>query len=179
MADTVTVKVIEQSEVSPPPDTVPSTSFPLTFFDLPWLCCLPLKRIFFYHFPYSSQHFLQTSLPTLKHSLSLTLQHFFPFSSNLVFLPKPNPPHILFTQTDSNSISFSVAESTADFTTLVSDSTSHVAVDGRAFHHFMKFWASICKFKGDLGLVSLEGSLPLPLYNRDIIQDPKGLKLVF
>ncbi|KHN37925.1 Malonyl-coenzyme A:anthocyanin 3-O-glucoside-6''-O-malonyltransferase [Glycine soja] len=165
MADTVTVKVIEQSEVSPPPDTVPSTSFPLTFFDLPWLCCLPLKRIFFYHFPYSSQHFLQTSLPTLKHSLSLTLQHFFPFSSNLVFLPKPNPPHILFTQTDSNSISFSVAESTADFTTLVSDSTSHVAVDGRAFHHFMKFWASICKFKGDLENVESKGEI------RDVASD--------
>lgn len=51
----------------------------------------------------------------------------------------------------------------------------HVAVDGRAFHHFMKFWASVCKSKGDLGLASLA----LPLHNRDIIQDPKGLKLVF
>ena len=220
MADTVTVKVIEQCEVGPPPGTVPSTSIPLTFYDLPWLCCPPLKRIFFFNFPYSSQHFLQTLLPSLKHSLSLTLQHFFPFSSNLVFPPKPNPPHILHTQADS--ISFTVAESSADFTTLVSDSPKHVtllhpfvpvlppprtlhdgtfliplmaiqvtvishfgfticitfrhvAADGRAFHHFMKFWASVCKSKGDLGLASLA----LPLHNRDIIQDPKGLKLVF
>ncbi|TKY65059.1 Coumaroyl-CoA:anthocyanidin 3-O-glucoside-6''-O-coumaroyltransferase 1 [Spatholobus suberectus] len=183
-----TAKVIEQCQVSPPPGSVPSSSIPLTFFDLPWLCCPPLKRIFFYDFPHSTQHFFQTLLPTLKHSLSLTLQHFFPFSSNLVFPPKPNAPHILYSHGDS--ISFTVAESTADFTTLVSDSPRdvtdlhpfvpvlppprtledgtfliplmaiqvtvvshsgfaicitfrHVAADGRAFHHFMKFWASL------------------------------------
>ncbi|XP_047162697.1 coumaroyl-CoA:anthocyanidin 3-O-glucoside-6''-O-coumaroyltransferase 1-like [Vigna umbellata] len=218
MADTV--KVIEQCEVRPPPGSVPSTSIPLTFFDLPWLCCPPLKRIFFFNFPYSTQHFLQTLLPTLKNSLSLTLQHFFPFSSNLLFPPKPNPPHILYTQ--SNSLSFTVAESSADFNTFVSDSPKdvtalhpfvpvlpppqtledgtffiplmsiqvtvmphsafaicitfrHVAADGKSFHHFMKFWASVCKSNGDLTLASLA----IPLHNRDIIQDPKGLKHIF
>ncbi|TKY65056.1 Coumaroyl-CoA:anthocyanidin 3-O-glucoside-6''-O-coumaroyltransferase 1 [Spatholobus suberectus] len=55
----------------------------------------------------------------------------------------------------------------------------HVAADGRAFHHFIKFWASLCKSKGDLGLASFEGSLALPLHNRDIIEDPKGLKPIF
>ncbi|CAJ1834343.1 unnamed protein product [Sphenostylis stenocarpa] len=217
---THTMKMIEKCEVSPPPGSVPSTTIPLAFFDLPWLCCPPLKRIFFYHFPHSSKHFFQTLLPTLKHSLSLTLQHFYPFSSNLVFPPKSNPPHILYTQADS--ISFTVAESSADFISLVSDSPKditvlhpfvpvlppsqtledgtfliplmaiqvtvmprsgfticitfrHVVADGRAFHHFMKFWASICKFNGDLGLASLA----LPLHNRDIIQDPTGLKHIF
>lgn len=38
----------------------------------------------------------------------------------------------------------------------------------------MKFWASVCKSNGDF-----EGSFALPLHNRDIIQDPKGLKLIF
>ncbi|WVZ06286.1 hypothetical protein V8G54_019632 [Vigna mungo] len=155
MADTV--KVIEQCEVSPPPGSVPSTSIPLTFFDLPWLCCPPLKRIFFFNFPYSTQHFFQTLLPTLKNSLSLTLQHFFPFSSNLLFPPKPNPPHILYTQ--SNSLSFTVAESSADFTTFVSDSPKHVAADGKSFHHFMKFWASVCKSNGDLTNVESKGEI--------------------
>lgn len=51
----------------------------------------------------------------------------------------------------------------------------HAAADGRAFHHFMKFWASVCKSNGDLGLASIA----LPLHNRDIIQDPKGLKHIF
>nr|KYP49603.1 Anthocyanin 5-aromatic acyltransferase [Cajanus cajan] len=56
----------------------------------------------------------------------------------------------------------------------------HVAADGRAFHHFMKFWASLCKSsKQDLGLASFQGSLAMPLHNRDIIQDPKGLKPIF
>lgn len=182
-------KVIEHCQVSPPPGSVPSTSIPLTFFDLPWLCCPPLKRIFFYEFPYSTQHFLQAILPTLQHSLSLTLQHFFPFSSNLLIPPKSNTPHILYTHADS--ISFTVAESSAVLTTLVSaprdvtilhpfvplwpppctleDGTSvtplmamqvtvmphsgfsicitfhHAVRDGRALHHCMKFWASVCK----------------------------------
>jgi len=50
-----------------------------------------------------------------------------------------------------------------------------VAADGRAFHHFMKFWASVCKSNGDLDLASVA----MPLHNRDIIQDPKGLKHIF
>ncbi|KAG4922758.1 hypothetical protein JHK86_051571 [Glycine max] len=41
----------------------------------------------------------------------------------------------------------------------------HVAVDGRAFHHFMKFWASICKFKGDLENVESKGEI------RDVASD--------
>ncbi|KAK7340680.1 hypothetical protein VNO77_21390 [Canavalia gladiata] len=219
-----TVKVIEVCEVSPLPGSVPSTSIPLTFFDLPWLYCPPIKRIFFYHFPYSTQHFIQTVLPPLKHSLSLTLQHFFPFSANLVFPPKPNIPHILYSHADS--ITFTVAESTADFTKLMSDSPRdvtdlhpfvpvlpspraledgtfliplmaiqvtllpysafiicisfrHLVADGRAFHHFMKFWASICSSEGNFDSLKTSLPLPLPLHCRDIIQDPKGLKPIF
>nr|KYP48052.1 Anthocyanin 5-aromatic acyltransferase [Cajanus cajan] len=58
-------------------------------------------------------------------------------------------------------------------------SLRHV-VDGRAFHHFMKSWAYICRSTtcggGDLAS-SLEGSHALPFHNRDIIEDPKGLKI--
>ncbi|KAK7295520.1 hypothetical protein RJT34_18429 [Clitoria ternatea] len=211
------VKVIEQCEIGPPPGSLPSTSIPLTFFDLPWLYCPPLKRIFLYDFPYSTQHFLQTVLPPLKRSLSLTLQHFFPFSANLLFPPKPNIPHILFSPDDS--LPFTVAESTANFTNLVSQSPRdvtdlhslvpvfpspitlkdgtflvplmaiqvtvfsnsgfticvtfrHVAADGRAFHHFMKFWSTLCN-------KSTFGDLALPFHNRDFIDDTEGLKQVF
>src|ERR1044072_7504 len=84
------VMVLQRCEVAPPPGSVPSTTLPLTFFDIPWFYCPPLQRIFFFEFPPPTHHFLQTALPALKHSLSLTLQHFFPFASNLIL---PPPPH--------------------------------------------------------------------------------------
>ncbi|GAU17029.1 hypothetical protein TSUD_105280 [Trifolium subterraneum] len=117
------VKVIEQSQVAPPPGSLPSpTTLPLTVFDTTWFYCqYPVKRIFFYHFPHPTHHFLQTTLPILKHSLSLTLQHFFPFSSNLI-IPSDSQtePYIRYLHTDS--LSFTVAESSADFNLLISDS---------------------------------------------------------
>ncbi|PNY12492.1 anthocyanin 5-aromatic acyltransferase-like protein [Trifolium pratense] len=117
------MKVIEQSQVAPPPSSLPSpTTLPLTVFDNTWFYCrYPAKRIFFYHFPHPTHHFLQTSLPILKHSLSLTLQHFFPFSSNLI-IPSDcqTEPYIRYLDTDS--LCFTVAESSADFNLLISDS---------------------------------------------------------
>jgi hypothetical protein len=117
------VKVIEQSQVTPPPGSLPSpTTLPLTVFDTPWFYCqYPVKRIFFYNFPHPTHHFLQTTLPILKHSLSLTLQHFFPFSSNLIIPSNSqNAPYIRYLNTDA--LSFTVAESSADFNLLISDS---------------------------------------------------------
>ncbi|TKY50093.1 Coumaroyl-CoA:anthocyanidin 3-O-glucoside-6''-O-coumaroyltransferase 1 [Spatholobus suberectus] len=216
------VKIIEQCKVSPPPSSVPSTSLPLTFFDIPWVNCGPVQSIFFYEFPYSSNHFLQTVLPTLKHSLSLTLQHFFPFAGNLVFPFQPHFPYILYSEGDS--LFFTVAESTIEFPCLIGDTARdvrdlhpsvpvlptpgtkedgtcssplmaiqvtifpnygfsicmtfrHVIADGRAFLHFMKYWSYVCRTRSDLA--SLEGSQASPLHNRDIIEDHKGLKLIF
>ncbi|KAL5082125.1 hypothetical protein RYX36_010546 [Vicia faba] len=116
------MKLIEQSQVSPPPNSLPSpTTLPLTFFDIPWFYCQPVQRIFFYRFPHPTHHFLQTTLPILKHTLSLTLQHFFPFSSNLIIPPiSDNPPYIRYLNGDS--LSFTVSESSANFNLLVSDS---------------------------------------------------------
>ncbi|MED6189135.1 hypothetical protein PIB30_092876 [Stylosanthes scabra] len=209
-------KVIEQCQIGPPPGSVSSTCIPLTFFDIPWLCCPPIKLILFYDFPHTTTHFLHKALPNLKQSLSLTLKHFFPFSSNIVFPPKPQTPHILYKQGDT--LSFTVAESTTNFNNLVSDtprdvtclhpfvpvlpsprsleedqtllispmavqvtifpnsgfaiciSRRHVVADGRAFYHFMKFWASLCGPKV---------GLDLPLHDRDMIQDPNGLRPSF
>lgn len=118
------VNLVEKLQVSPPPGSVPPTSLPLTFFDIPWFYCHPIQRIFFYEFPCSTHRFLQTVLPNLKHSLSLTLQHFFPYAANLIFPPKPRIPYIRYVEDDS--VSFTVAESTADFTQLVTDSPQDV-----------------------------------------------------
>ncbi|KAI4353846.1 hypothetical protein L6164_002769 [Bauhinia variegata] len=86
------------------------------------------KRLFFYEYPYTTQHFLQTILPTLKNSLSLTLQYFFPFAANLICPPKPRKPHILFV--DGGAVSFTVVESAADFNHL----SANYPRDIRDFH---------------------------------------------
>jgi len=118
------VKIIEQCQVSPPPNSLPSTTLPLTFFDIPWFFCNSIQRIFFYEFPHPTHHFLQEALPILKHSLSLSLEHFFPFASNLIVPPQLHLSHIRYLHGDS--LSFTVAESTADFNLLTSDSPQDV-----------------------------------------------------
>ncbi|KAF7844640.1 coumaroyl-CoA:anthocyanidin 3-O-glucoside-6''-O-coumaroyltransferase 1-like [Senna tora] len=218
------IRVVEQCQVSAPSGSVPSTCLPLTFYDIPWIPCHPIQRIFFYDSPHPTHHFLHTLLPTLKHSLSLTLQHFFPFAANLVVPPQYHLHHPYILYHESDSIPFTVAESTADFNRLISHSPknvsdlhpfvpalppprtsedgtrfvplmaiqltlvpnsgfcicvtyAHVAADGAALHHFMKFWGSVCKAGGDLN--SLGPSLPLPCHNRELVHDPKGIKLVY
>ncbi|XVF29437.1 hypothetical protein REPUB_Repub15cG0120900 [Reevesia pubescens] len=51
----------------------------------------------------------------------------------------------------------------------------HVAADGKAFSHFTKSWASICRTAGDLSFVN---NSP-PDYSRDLIQDPRGIWSIF
>ncbi|KVI04205.1 malonyl-coenzyme A:anthocyanin 3-O-glucoside-6''-O-malonyltransferase-like [Cynara cardunculus var. scolymus] len=115
--------VLEKCRISPPPNTVGERSLPLTFFDLRWLLFHPIHQLFFYDFPHSKSHFVQTVIPNLKHSLSVTLQHFFPFASNLIVFPAPNPsglarkPEIRHVEGDSIALTFS--ESTLDFNDLI------------------------------------------------------------
>ncbi|KAL1345799.1 hypothetical protein HN51_019493 [Arachis hypogaea] len=227
------VKIIEECKVAPPEGSLASTTtiVPLTYLDIPWFLCHPIKRIFFYDFPHSTNHFLQSSLPPLKHSLSLSLQHFFPFASNLIVPPSPNLPFIRFLD-GLDSLSFTIAESKADFSLLVSDSPqdvrflhpliaslppkvtmedgtlvmplmaiqvtvlpntafaisltfSHLAADGYSLHHFIKFWANLCKQIITRGSgtndedVKESSFLSLPFHDRDIVKDPKGLKHVY
>ncbi|GAV64706.1 Transferase domain-containing protein, partial [Cephalotus follicularis] len=214
------IKVLEQSRISPPPGSVPTTTLPLTFFDMAWLLCQPMQRLFFYEFPHSTLHFSQTTLPILKTSLSLTLQHFFPLAANLLCPPPPHKPHILYSDVDS--IEFTVVESTCDMHQVIgnhardvrelhpfvprlppscvsSDGTrvlpllavqvtvfpfsgvcigvefSHVAADGRAFNHFMKSWASICRSNGN-SLTYVDNWLPA--HGRDQIEDPQGIESI-
>ncbi|KAI3736219.1 hypothetical protein L6452_15757 [Arctium lappa] len=115
--------VLEKCRISPPPNTVGERSLPLTFFDLGWLLFHPIHQLFFYEFPHSKSHFIQTVIPTLKHSLSITLQHFFPFASNLIVFHAPNPsgvarkPEIRHVEGDSVALTF--AECTLDFNDLI------------------------------------------------------------
>ncbi|KAF9601661.1 hypothetical protein IFM89_021183 [Coptis chinensis] len=64
----------------------------------------------------------------MKHSLSLTLQHFFPFAGHLTWPQDSIKPEILYV--DGDSVSFIVAESGYDFYTLVAN---HVKNDNEFY----------------------------------------------
>ncbi|KAJ7965038.1 Malonyl-coenzyme:anthocyanin 5-O-glucoside-6'''-O-malonyltransferase [Quillaja saponaria] len=115
-------KVLDNFEISPPQGSVPTTNIPLTFFDYLYLLCSGNRLIFLYEFPYTTHHFLETILPSLKQSLSLTLQHFFPYAATLVFPPEPNKPYIRYVaDSESSTVTFTVAESTMDFNHIIAD----------------------------------------------------------
>ncbi|KAL7614995.1 hypothetical protein Lser_V15G05975 [Lactuca serriola] len=101
--------VLENSRVSPPPATVGDRTLPLTFFDMIWIPFFPIHQVFFYEFRHSREDFLEKVVPNLKHSLSITLQHFFPFAGNLILFPEPNSerkPEIRHVEGDSVSVTF-------------------------------------------------------------------------
>ncbi|KVI04201.1 malonyl-coenzyme A:anthocyanin 3-O-glucoside-6''-O-malonyltransferase [Cynara cardunculus var. scolymus] len=112
MASLPIFTVLEQSQVSPPPATVGHRSLPLTFFDIGWLSQPPVHHLFFYELAITKPQFIETIVPTLKRSLSITLQHFFPFVGNLIIFPtrKPEIRHV-----DGDSVAVTFAESNLDF----------------------------------------------------------------
>ncbi|KAJ3688848.1 hypothetical protein LUZ61_018012 [Rhynchospora tenuis] len=103
-------KIIETTHVSPPAGSVPETSIPLTFFDMLWLTFTPIERLFFYPFPLSTSHFTTSCLPSLKSSLSLALQSFFPLAGNIRLAPKTTDKYEIH-YTDGDSVALTVAES--------------------------------------------------------------------
>ncbi|XP_058758804.1 anthocyanin 5-aromatic acyltransferase-like [Vicia villosa] len=137
-----TLNVLDHCKITPPLNTTPKTSsLPLTFFDIPWLLFSPSQPLFFYDFPHSISHFTTTIVPKLKQSLSLTLQHYFPFSGTFVPLPGLTDPQLKFTH--DNSISFVVAESNSDFEHLCS---YHVR-DVNKFHSLVPKLQEIFSFE--------------------------------
>ncbi|KAL1345796.1 hypothetical protein HN51_019490 [Arachis hypogaea] len=111
-------KLVEQTQVGLPKayhdnDDPKIKSLPLTFLDLPFTGPIYVRRQFFYNFPFSTNHFYQNTLPTLKLSLSLTLQRFFPLAGNLLCPPPPHKPFIQCTNEDT--VTFTIIESASNF----------------------------------------------------------------
>ncbi|XP_077213993.1 malonyl-coenzyme:anthocyanin 5-O-glucoside-6'''-O-malonyltransferase-like [Tasmannia lanceolata] len=69
--------------------------------------------VFFYEHPLPTTHFLQTTLPNLKNSLSLSLQLFYPLAGNLTLSLQTSNHEIHYI--DGDSVSLTVAESYSDF----------------------------------------------------------------
>jgi len=117
-------KIIEIFNVAPSSQVeLPSeTSLPLTFFDILWLRLPPVQRVFFYEFPHQTSIFINTLLPKLKQSLSLTLSHFYPLLGHLIWPNDSHKPIIKFIK--GNTLSLTIAESHADFNHLSSKNLS-------------------------------------------------------
>ena len=144
------VNVLEECRVSPPPNAVGEKSLPLTFFDLLWLHFHLVQSLFFYKFPQSKTHFIETTIPSLKHSLSLALKHFYPFAGNLLFPPNLGEPEIHYVDGDSVSLTF--VESNSDFDYLIKNHQRKIA----HFHPLMP----------QLPLVSVQqGTLVAPVFS--------------
>ncbi|KAI8031895.1 Phenolic glucoside malonyltransferase 2 [Camellia lanceoleosa] len=128
------VKVLEVCRVAPPPsspDSAVPTSLPLIFFDLFWVR-FPAQQIFFFETSHSTTTFLDTVLPKLKHSLSLTLQHYLVLAGNLTWPPDSYKPIIQYVEGD-DVVSLTIAESEVDFYHLSSYSFREV----KEIHHFL------------------------------------------
>ncbi|PWA39876.1 transferase, Chloramphenicol acetyltransferase-like domain protein [Artemisia annua] len=126
------LNVLEQSKVSPPPATVSDTSYPLTFFDILYLLRPPIHFLFFYELPLTNTQFLETIVPKLKHSLSITLKHFFPFAGNLIVFPTSSKiPEMRYAENDSVNVTF--AECDLDF----NDLTGYHPRNCDKFHHLI------------------------------------------
>ncbi|XP_060672544.1 phenolic glucoside malonyltransferase 1-like [Ziziphus jujuba] len=116
MAKPQSVKVLEVCRVAPPsdlPNLASLNSLPLTFFDIFWVRSPPVERLFFYEFSSSNTPLFDSIIPKLKHSLSLTLQHYLPLAGNLVWPQDSHKPFIKYV--DGDGVSLTIAESNMDF----------------------------------------------------------------
>ncbi|KAG6518696.1 hypothetical protein ZIOFF_022177 [Zingiber officinale] len=114
-AQAAKVTVLERSEVAPPPGSVPESSLPFTIFDIVLLYAEPpVQRLFFYPFPHSLGHFLDSLLPTLKSALSLTLRDFYPLSGKIRLHPGSHDKYELH-YVEGDSVTFTVVEHDGDF----------------------------------------------------------------
>ncbi|XP_047336074.1 phenolic glucoside malonyltransferase 1-like [Impatiens glandulifera] len=170
MATTTAVKVIEVCMVKPapnPPEKKLSSSsddegnnnyLPLTFFDTIWLKFLPTKRLFFYEINHLSSYlFYNTILPNLKHSLSITLQHYPSIAGNLTWHPDTANPVIRYSphgHADGGGVLFSVSESqTLDFDFLSTDD------DFKESKHFHPLLPDLHVSESEANLLSLKLTL--------------------
>lgn len=118
------------------PATAPKTelTLPFTFFDFPWIHFVPIRRLLFYKFTGSKTDFVNTTIPQLKQSLSLTLKHYLPLAGNLLYPMinvDENKPVIRYISGDS--VSLTIAESTKDF----DDLTGYQARGADEFYDFV------------------------------------------
>nr|BAF49288.1 hydroxycinnamoyl-CoA:anthocyanin 5-glucoside-6'''-O-hydroxycinnamoyltransferase [Eustoma grandiflorum] len=113
------VKVLQKCQISPPPDTKDEElTLPITFLDIPWLHLYKMQSLLLYDFPHPKTHFLDTIIPNLKSSLSLTLKHYLPLAGNLLMPIKTGKPKLHYSLADGDTFPLIFSESAQDFISL-------------------------------------------------------------
>ncbi|KAK6157233.1 hypothetical protein DH2020_011481 [Rehmannia glutinosa] len=126
--------LLETCRIPPPSGGAAELSVPLTFFDIRWLHFQPIYRLIFYDYHRSKEYFIETIVPKLKESLSLTLKHYLPLAGNLVYPLNINDDEKpVFRYVAGDSISLTIAESSNDFDGLVGNH----ARDADQFYDFV------------------------------------------
>ncbi|KAL2466403.1 HXXXD-type acyl-transferase family protein [Abeliophyllum distichum] len=129
-------------------------------------------------------YFLDTIVPRLKQSLSLTLKHFLPLAGNIVHpidSGRPMSRYALPPASISNdSVIFPVLSLQV---TLFPEHgmcfgfTNHHAIgDASTIVRFVKAWASVTKFDGEAKLIDDKS---LPFYERTGVEDSEGLDSLY
>ncbi|KAG6518717.1 phenolic glucoside malonyltransferase 1-like [Zingiber officinale] len=108
------LRVLETYRIGPPPGSAPESSLPFTFFDIAWLYSGPVQRVFFYRFPHSASHFMESVFPTLKSALALTLRDFYPLAGKVRLAPGSQSQYELH-YAEGDCVPFVVAEHDGDF----------------------------------------------------------------
>lgn len=123
--------LLEHFEIQPAPNGVTELTLPLTFFDMPWLYFHSIQRLLFYEFPCSKAHFLETIVPNLKKSLPLTLRHYIPLASNILYPLRDGKP--MFRYVVGDSVRLTIAETNDDCNNL----TANYVRDADQFYAFV------------------------------------------
>ncbi|KAL3820976.1 hypothetical protein ACJIZ3_006881 [Penstemon smallii] len=118
----MTTTLLENCRIPPPPQEVAAeVSLPLTFFDIPLVHFHQIQRLLFYHHPCPRDHFLDTIIPKLKESLSLTLKHYVPLAGNLLYPIDTENKKPIIRYMPGDSVSLTIVESTKCLENLIFD----------------------------------------------------------
>ncbi|KAL8030518.1 hypothetical protein ABFX02_14G291000 [Erythranthe guttata] len=114
--------ILEECEINPPAgSSPPEFVVPIVFFDMVWYDFAANQSVLFFDLTAACStkpYFLETLVPDLKSSLSLTLGEFLPLAGKIVHPLTPGGDKPILRYQSGDSVSFNVCESGADFSEL-------------------------------------------------------------
>ncbi|KAL3618159.1 hypothetical protein CASFOL_038480 [Castilleja foliolosa] len=107
------INIVENCQIAPSSRAPAEQLLKLLHFDMLWLLSSPLKILVFYDLSCSESYFLDTVVPNLKNSLSLSLKHF-PSLAGKILIPYNSRPVSRYVGGE-DSVSMTISVSNADF----------------------------------------------------------------
>lgn len=124
------IQDLEVCHVTPSAGDVAEKILPLLYFDVAWIPSLPRQCIYFHNFHHTESQFLDSIVPNLKKSLSLTLNHYLPLAGKIVVpLSSSGLPFSQYISGE-DSVPLTVSVSDSDFSLL----TANHPKDAAQFH---------------------------------------------